>query len=121
MDESSPAGQVNPASLSASAKSVVAKSIQVGHRRGRSQPVRSTAIRSINCQVADLFGRCFLRVCYWAEILLSFTRGDESVHYTAPPKPANRAPLHPATASISNFIREQAGSALTGSSDGRET
>jgi hypothetical protein len=120
MDESSPAGQVNPASLSASVRSVVAKSIHVGRRRDRYQPLRSTAIHSINYQVADLFGRCVLKVCYWAEIVLSFTRGDESVHYTAPPRPAN-PPLHPATASISNFIREQTGSALTGSSEGRET
>src|SRR5690349_2577313 len=116
MDESSPAGQVNPASLSASVKSVVAKSIQVESKRHRNPPPRSTAIRSINYQAADLFGRCFLKVCYWAEVVLSLTRGGESVHYTAPPTLANRPPLHPATASISNFVGDQAGSTLAGSS-----
>lgn len=121
MNVNSPAGHVNPASFSASVKSAIAKGVQVQPRRGRSQPLRSTAIRSINYQVADLFGRCVLRVCYWAEIVLSFTRRDESVHYTALPKPTGSSPLHPATASISDFVSHQASSTLTGSSDGRET
>jgi hypothetical protein len=120
MDGNSPAGQVDPASFSASVKSVVANSIEVGPQRRRNPPPRSTAIGSVNYQAADLFGRCVLKVCYWAEIVLSFTRGVESVHYTAPPTPVNRPPLHPATASLSDFINEE-GSALAGSSDGRQT
>jgi hypothetical protein len=118
MYESSPAGHVNPASFSASIKSAIAKSIQVKPRTVPNQPLRSTG--AINYQIADRFGRCFLKVCYWAEVFLSFTRGDESVRYPAQPKPANRPSLHPATASISNFISEQAGSTRASSSDGRD-
>ena len=121
MDGNSPAGQVDPASFFASVKSVVGNRVRVVEGKSRSRPRRSTAVHSINYQAADLFGRCFLKVCYWAEIFLSLTRGDDSAHYTSPPTPANRPLLHPATASASNFIREQAGSTLAGSSDGRET
>ena len=114
MDGNSPAGQVDPAS-------VVGNRVRVVAAKGRSQPTHSTSVHSINYQAADLFGRCVLRVCYWAEIFLSFTRGSESAQYKAPPKPANRPPLHPATASLSDFISERAGCTLTGSSDRAET
>ena len=119
MDQSSPAGHVGPASF-ASVKSGVSKTVQIESRKGRGQPLRSTEIHSINYQVADLFGRCFLKVCYLAEIILSFSRGGEPAPYTALPKAAQRSPLHPATTSVSDLINEQAGAALAGPSDAGE-
>ena len=117
MNVNSPAGHVNPASFSASIKSIVTNSVQIELSKVRSQPLRSTAIRSINYQVADFFGRCFLGFCYWVEVFFSLTRRDESEHYTALPEPPDRSPLHPATASISDFVSQQASSTVTGSSD----
>ncbi|SRR6266496_2328291 len=117
MDRSSSAGHVHPESLSASEKSVIANSVQAASSKDRSQPLRSNPMGPINYQVADLFGRCFLKICYWVEVVSSLTRRGESVHYTALRKPANHAPQHPANASGSAFDSEQAVSTLSGSSD----
>jgi hypothetical protein len=43
----------------------------------------------VNYAVADLFGRCFLRVCYWVDVFASMTRRGEPLPYA----PFARQPL----------------------------
>lgn len=112
MDSSSSAGPVDPALLSASVKSVVTTNLQANSFVGSSEPLSSISIGRPNYQVADLFGRCFLRVCYWVEVFSSLTRG-EPVPYTALPKPAVASLQTLATAEIPGLISEQADSVLS--------
>jgi hypothetical protein len=88
MDQSSSAGPVGSASLPASAKSVVSNNSQAKSVVGSSEPWRSISISNRNHQVADLFGRCFLRVCYWVDVFSSFTRRDQPVPHAQLPKRA---------------------------------
>ena len=115
MDESSSAGPVDPASVPASVNSVVTTNLQAKSAIGSSEPLSSIAIVDPNYQVADLFGRCFLRVCYWVEVFSSLTRRGEPVPYTALAKPAVASLQTLATEEIPELISEQADSVLAAS------
>jgi hypothetical protein len=95
MDRSSLAGHGNPASLSASEKFVASTNLKASSGAGGSQPLGSLATNSHSYQMTDIFGRCFLRVCYWVEVFSSFTRRSEPVRHTplSKTKPALQTPL----------------------------
>jgi len=86
MDRSSPAGNGNPASLSATERLAVNTTLQTRSGAGGRQPVGSVAIDTHSYQMTDIFGRCFLRVCYWVEVFSSLTRRSARVPYTSLPK-----------------------------------
>lgn len=79
MDRSSGAGQVSPAAVAATVKSVI------HHHQTKSKAVEASAPTLTSAQpnyaVADLFGRCFLRVCYWMDIFASMTRRGKPLPY----------------------------------------
>ncbi len=116
MDQSSAAGHMDPASLSDSVESVVSTTFHEGSLGlGKSQ--RQVRVRNPSYQVADLFGRCFLRVCYWVEVFSSFTRRGEPVPYTALPKRTVASLQTPGMATqVPELISEQADSVLSASS-----
>jgi len=112
MDQSSSAGHMNPASLSASVKSVLTDSLQEKTTAGSSGAFRSiSAGNNQNYQVADVFGRCFLRVCYWVEVFSSLRRKGEPVPY-AFPKRTPASLKTPVAVEIPQLISEQADSGL---------
>jgi hypothetical protein len=115
MDQSSSAGHVSPAPLSASVKSVLTDNLQEKKAAGSSGPLRSISIsNNPNHQVADLFGRCFLRVCYWVEVFSSLTRKGGPVPYTQLPKRAVTSLETTVTAvETSEPISDQADSVLS--------
>ena len=83
MDQSSGAGSLNPAAVAASLESII-KNHQVGLENGDGTALPSSQLR--NYTVADLFGRCFLRVCYWVDVFSSLTRRGEPLPYVPFPR-----------------------------------
>lgn len=84
MDLSSGAGrQINPAAVAASVKSVITNSRTKLNAVESSIPASLPNARpsNVNYAVADLFGRCFLRVCYWVDVFTSMTRRGEPLPY----------------------------------------
>ncbi len=82
MNRSSGAGQVNPAAVAATVKSVIT------NRQNELNPVKASIPASPSVRpstadyaVADLFGRCFLRVCYWVDVFASMRRRGEPLPY----------------------------------------
>jgi hypothetical protein len=51
----------------------------------------SRATRNFDYPVADLVGRCFLRVCFWIEICTSWTKKYHQPNFTG--EPANARPM----------------------------
>jgi hypothetical protein len=77
MDHGSRPGHLNPARVSVSSKSVFSSQQDnlgtVTHPRA--------VPRTTDYAVADLFGRCFLRVCYWIDVFSSMARRGEPLAY----------------------------------------
>jgi len=115
MDQSSSAGPAEPASPFAFVKSVVTTNLQP-KSVASSEPWVSIAISDPNYQVADLFGRCFLRVCYWVDVFSSFTRRGQPVQYTQPSRRSVGSLQTPAAAAeIPELVTEQGDSVLAAS------
>ena len=81
MNRSSGAGQVNPATVAATVKSVITNRQTELNPVKASIPASSPTVLPSNYAVADLFGRCFLRVCYWVDVFASMTRRGEPLPY----------------------------------------
>jgi|SRR6185369_14323298 hypothetical protein len=78
MDQGSGSGHPRPAAISATVKSVIANnSTELQAQAHPAIPIR----RHDDHAVADLFGRCFLRVCYWVDVFSSMTRRGEPLAY----------------------------------------
>lgn len=92
MDRSSGAGQVNPAAVAATVRSVITKrQSQLNTTQAEAVGLPSAGPRNFNYSVADLFGRCFLRVCYWVDLFASVTRRGEPLPYV----PFTHQPVRP--------------------------
>jgi len=77
MDRTSGAGQVNPAQVAATVRSVINNhQTELGVAQGLTSTVPSAQARNLDYAVADLFGRCFLRVCYWVDVFSSMRRRE---------------------------------------------
>jgi hypothetical protein len=83
MNQGSGSGGTSPASVTASADSVVTNH-QI--RLGTENAPRVSIRRDKDYPVADLFGRCFLRVCYWVEVFSSMTRREDPLSYEPFPR-----------------------------------
>jgi hypothetical protein len=82
MDRSSGAGQVNPAALAATVRSVITnRQTELKPAEASAAALPSAESRHVDYTVADLFGRCFLRVCYWVDVFASMTRRGEPLPY----------------------------------------
>lgn len=81
MNRSSGAGQVNPATVAATVKSVITNRQTELNPVKASIPASSPTVLPSNYAVADLFGRCFLRVCYWVDVFASMIRRGEPLPY----------------------------------------
>jgi len=87
MDQGSGSGGISPASVTAS----VIASANTGvtshpTRLGTENPPLLSIRRDQDYPVADLFGRCFLRVCYWVEVFSSMTRRENPLPYEPFPR-----------------------------------
>ena len=82
MDQGSGAGHPSPAAISASVKSVITN-----------QPTQTQVHpeafirRPTDHRVADLFGRFFLRVCYWVDVFSTIKRRGEPLAFVPFPRP----------------------------------
>ena len=74
------AGKSNPASVAGSVKPIAGNN-QAKLFVPESHPHVSLPSRDADYRVADLFGRCFLRVCYWVDRFSSMTRRGEALPY----------------------------------------
>lgn len=82
MDRSSGAGQVSPAAVTPTVRSVISnRKIEANDAAASPATLRSIPSGNADYSVADLFGRCFLRVCYWVDIFASMTRRGEPLPY----------------------------------------
>jgi len=83
MDRSSGAGQVSSAAVAVTVQSVITKSQTQVSASEASIPASLPPVRpsTVNYAVADLFGRCFLRVCYWVDVFTSMARRGEPLPY----------------------------------------
>jgi hypothetical protein len=87
MDQGSGAGYPNPAAIAASLKSAIAKQPQ-------QLEIPDSIRRPSDHRVADLFGRCFLRVCYWVDVFSSMARrGEAPASVPCPPQQADSLPM----------------------------
>ena len=83
MNRRSGAGQVNPAVVTATVQSVITNRQSELKAVETSIPASLPTVRpsTADYAVADLFGRCFLRVCYWVDVFTSMTRRGEPLPY----------------------------------------
>lgn len=82
MDRISGTGEVNPVAVAATVRSVITnRQQQLNAAKAPAAAWPSAEPRNLNYSVADLFGRCFLRVCYWVDIFTSMTRRGEPLPY----------------------------------------
>jgi hypothetical protein len=82
MKQSSGAGQVNPSAVAATVRTVINHhQTKLNAAEVPSPALRSVQPRNVDYAVADLFGRCFLRVCYWVDVFASITRRGEPLPY----------------------------------------
>jgi hypothetical protein len=86
MVQGSGSGRLNPARISTSIKSVITNQQE---KLGTETHPRVPAPRNPDHGVADLFGRCFLRFCYWIDVVSSMARRGEPPAYV--PFPRQRA------------------------------
>lgn len=86
MDHCSGSGYSNPAAVTASVKSLIAR-----HQLKLATETQSQVVirEKYDYSVADLFGRWFLRLCYWVDVFSSMRRRGE----TMPDLPLTRAKL----------------------------
>ena len=74
------AGGVDPEAILGTVKSVVQNHIEIQQVR---QQANTTRPNWAAYPTADLFGRCFLRVCLWVDVFTSWTRrGELLAHQT---------------------------------------
>jgi hypothetical protein len=111
MDQGSGAGISNPAAITASVKSVI--STHSSKLETRAHPELSIR-KPTDYRVADLFGRCFLRVCYWVDVFSSMTRRGEPLAFV--PFPRQPATALPAVEAAQQLIQSDAASAAPGTS-----
>ncbi|PYV84689.1 MAG: hypothetical protein DMG93_03920 [Acidobacteria bacterium] len=75
--------QVDPSAISASVEAVLPPLADQTGQVGRSAAVKSNvSSRNLEYPVADLVGRCFLRVCFWIEICTSWTKKYHPPEFT---------------------------------------
>jgi len=75
--------QADPSAISASVESVLPLLADQTGQVGRSAAVKSNvSSRNLEYPVADLVGRCFLRVCFWIEICTSWTKKYHPPEFT---------------------------------------
>ncbi len=77
MDRMSGTGEVNPVAVAATVRSVITNHQRELHAAEAPAPALPAQPTNFNYTVADLFGRCFLRVCYWVDVFTSMTRRGE--------------------------------------------
>jgi hypothetical protein len=82
MKEKSGVGQVNPTAVAATVRTVIDHhQTKLNAAEAQSPALPSLQPRNVNYAVADLFGRCFLRVCYWVDVFSSMRRRGEPLPY----------------------------------------
>ena len=90
MDQGYQAGRVDPEAIAGTVKSVVQNHV-------KNQLVRQEANGRnpdwAAYPAADLFGRCFLRVCLWVDVFTSWTRRGELLAYQKPDKALTAGPV----------------------------
>jgi hypothetical protein len=85
MDQGSGASSLHPASVAVSAQPIVKKTqTSATTTQIAAAAFVSARARNSDYRVADLFGRCFLRVCYWVEVFSSMARRGEPLPYSSP-------------------------------------
>ncbi len=97
MDRISGTGEVNPVAVAATVRSVIANQTTLTLESAAAE-LDSAQTRTLNYTVADLFGRCFLRVCYWVDLFSSMgRRGEHLDDFPSPRKlAASRQEIRPA-------------------------
>ncbi|HTM37120.1 MAG TPA: hypothetical protein VL156_10260 [Terriglobales bacterium] len=85
MDQGSGAGRSTPVAITSSVKSVIPN--PPTKLKAQAHPEVSTR-RPPDYRVADLFGRCFLRVCYWVDVFSSMARRGEPLAFVPFPQRA---------------------------------
>jgi hypothetical protein len=83
MDQGYKAGGVDPEAIAGTVKSVVQNHIETQQVRQQANRIRPNWA---GYPAADLFGRCFLRVCLWVDVFTSWTRRGELLAYQGPKK-----------------------------------
>ena len=83
MDQGYAAGRVDPEAIAGTVKSVVQNHIETQQVRQQANGIRPNWAAY---PAADLFGRCFLRVCLWVDVFTSWTRRGELLAYQGPKK-----------------------------------
>jgi hypothetical protein len=76
MDHDASSSSGDQASLRSALKPVI--NTYQPESRGAKPPTSRTISEGPDDQVADLFGRCFLRICFWLDVFTSFARKAES-------------------------------------------
>ena len=111
MDEGPGAVTVSSSSVETSAKSFITRL-----RSGEEIPASVLGARSKNTDyaVADLFGRCFLRVCFWVNVFSSLARRGEPMGYV--PSQPKASPMR--ERSVQELPGSNAIAAVSGSSRG---
>lgn len=103
MDRIPGTGQVSPAVVASTVRSVITnRQTQLTAAESSAAVPASAKPETINYSVADLFGRCFLRVCYWVDVFASIRRRGEPLPYV----PFTRRPLHSLAAVQANEVAE---------------
>ena len=93
MDQGYKAGGVDPEAIAGTVKSVVQNHIESKQVR---QQANTTRPDWAGYPVADLFGRCFLRVCLWVDVFTSWTRRGELLAHQTRQKASSVLPTEPA-------------------------
>ncbi len=111
MDRSSGIGSVNPTIIAATVKSIITNhQTKPNTAESAAAELASGQTRTLDYTVADLFGRCFLRVCYWVDVFSSMARRGERLDWA--PAPHNRAASFPETQPAQELISGNAGIAV---------
>ena len=74
--------QADSAAISATVEAVLSPLASEGDVLGRRPVLRSSATRNPEYPVADLVGRCFLRVCFWIEICTAWKKKYHPPEFT---------------------------------------
>lgn len=104
MDQESGSSSADQASLRSSVKSVI-NTYQTPLRAAEPVVAQTgfapTISQDSNYEVADLFGRCFLRVCFWLDVFTSLARGYEA--HREDPQPFAARSLEPAVPPLADI------------------
>ena len=92
MDQGYAAGRVDPEAIAGTVKSVVQNHIENQQVRQQANGIRPNWAAY---PAADLFGRCFLRVCLWVDVFTSWTRRGELLAYQGRMKASSVLPTVP--------------------------